>query len=125
MHILVNLFVVAIVLGAGLLAYIGWVDWIERWRDTREGGWRSILMLCAIVSVAITALLFAAYAARNIAIHGDQGGDRITLACIRTGNYMSLAGILLSLGGRGRGRVTTLAGGCLMLFIWLSQGIGL
>jgi hypothetical protein len=44
---------------------------------------------------------------------------------IRTGNYLSLFGTIGSLVGIGKGRWATFLGGCLMLFLWFSEGMSL
>jgi len=121
---LITLLVVAIVVGTGVLSYLGWADWIVRGSSVRKG-WRSSMTLVALVSLSLTAMLFVGYSIHNVLIGGDQGGNANTLLCIRSGTYLAVASILASLGGQGRGRWAALAGGCLTLFLWFWQGISL
>lgn len=73
----------------------------------------------------MTTLLFIGYAGHNAAVGGDRGGNSISLLCIRSGNYLSLGAILLSLGGKGRGRWLAFAGGCFIFVLWFAQGMSL
>ena len=117
--------IVFIVLGSGILAYVGWRDWVVRRVNHSERGWRSALTLAALVFLSLAGLLFVGYAAHNIAVGGDRNGNAATLLCIRAGNYLSVGAVFLSLGAKGRGRWTALLGGCFFLLLWLAQGMSL
>ena len=121
---LFSYFITLIVLAAGALAYLGWRDWVAK-RAQSQPRWRNILTLAALVLLSTTTLLFVGYAGHNAAIGGDRGGNAISLLCIRSGNYLSLGAILLSLGGRGRGRWLILIGGCCIFVLWFAQGMSL
>jgi hypothetical protein len=122
---LLSYFIVLIALGAGVLSYLGWSAWARSRLEAKESDWRDRLTLAALISVSVATLLFVGYAAHNAAVGGDRNGNAISLLCIRSGNYLSVAAILLSLVGKGRGRWLALAGGCFMLFLWLGQGMSL
>jgi hypothetical protein len=122
---LLSYFIVLVVLAVGVLAYLGWSAWARGRLEARETSWRNLLTLAALISVSVATLLFVGYAGHNAAIGGDRNGNAISLLCIRSGNYLSLAAILLGLGGKGRARWLALVGGCFMLFLWLGQGMSL
>jgi hypothetical protein len=117
--------IVLIVVGSGILAYLGWRDWAIRRITHSERGWRSILTFAALVFLSLAGLLFVGYAAHNVAVGGDRNGNATTLLCIRAGNYLSVGAVFLSLGAKGRGRWAALLGGCFFLLLWLAQGISL
>ena len=121
---LFSYFITLVVLAAGVLAYLGWRDWVAH-RAQAQPRWRSSLTLAALVLLLTTTLLFVGYAGHNAAIGGDRGGSPISLFCIRSGNYLSLGAILLSLGGKGHGRWLALTGGCFIFVLWFAQGMSL
>jgi hypothetical protein len=88
-------------------------------------GWRNRATLAALISLSLAIMLFVAYAAHNIAVGGDRNGNATVLLSIRFGNYLSLAAMLLSLAGKGRGRWLVLIGGCFTQFLWVGQGMSL
>jgi hypothetical protein len=114
-----------IVIGVGVLTYLGWKDWAQHRLEAGGQGWRNVVTLIALLSVSLVALLFVAYTAHNVAVGGDRNGNATTLLCIRSGNYLSLASVVLGLMGKGRGRWSALFGGCFFLLFWLAQGMSL
>ena len=118
----ITVLVVASVVGAGILAYLGWKDWADSRRGSAKG-WRTALTLGALNSLSLSVVLFVGYATHNVLVGGDQGGSSNILLCIRSGNYLALAAVLAGLGGKGLGRST--AGGCIILFLWFGQGASL
>lgn len=124
-HLIFALVVVLIILGAVTATLLGW-RYSARIRDgSTESRWRYALTFVALVLLTLSVLLFAAYGTRNALFKGDPNGDWTTLIFIRTGNYLSLAGVCSGLAGKGKGRWPALIGACLMLFIWFSQGMSL
>lgn len=121
---LATLLVVPILVGAGVLAYLGWKDWVERRRCSAKR-WRDATTFGALTSISLTAMLFVGYATHNAVVGGDRGGGSNTLFCIRLGTYLAVVTVLLSLGGKGLGRWAALLGGCLILFLWFWQGMSL
>ena len=83
------------------------------------------MTLAALFFLSTATLLFVGYAGHNAAVGGDRAGNAISLLCIRCGNYLSLGAILLSLGGKGRGRWLALTGGCFIFVLWFAQGMSL
>jgi hypothetical protein len=120
-----TILIVLIVLAAGILAGLGWREWAKHRLTPAGPGWRSGATLAALISLSLAALLFVAYAAHNTAVGGDRNGNATILLCIRFGNYLSLAAMLLGLVGNGRGRWLALVGGCFTLFLWVGQGMSL
>src|SRR5690242_14693978 len=115
----ISILIMLTVVATGVSASLGWTAWF-RYRLTPAGhGWRSGATLTALVSLSLSALLFVGYVAHNMAIGGDRNGNATILLCIRAGNYLSIAAVLLSLAGKSRGRWLALFGGCLTLFLWL------
>lgn len=84
-----------------------------------------MLRTTALVLVTLSVFVFAAYGTCNALFKGDPNGDWTSLIFIRTGNYLSLAGVFTGLAGKGRGRWLAFLGACLMLFIWFSEGMSL
>jgi len=120
-----SILLVFVVMAVGILAYLGWRGWARRRLSLARHGWRNGATLAALISVSVAAILFVAYAIHNIAVGGDGNGNATTLLCIRTGNYLSVAAMLLSLAGTGRERWLTFIGGCFTLFLWVGQGMSL
>jgi hypothetical protein len=114
-----------IVIGVGILTYLGWKDWARRHFDVSERGWRRAVTFAALVFLSLAGLLFVGYAAHNVAVGGDRNGNATTLLCIRAGNYLSVGTVILSLGANGKGRWSALFGGCFFLLVWLAQGMSL
>lgn len=117
--------IILTVLASGILAGFGCREWARHRLAPAEHGWRSWATLIALISLSIATLLFVGYAAHNMAVGGDRNGNAIILLCIRAGNYLSVAAVLLGLAGNGRGRWLAVVGGCLTLFLWFGQGISL
>jgi len=117
--------IVLIMIGVGVLTYLGWKDWARRRLDVSERGWRRAVTFAALVLVSLAGLLFVGYAAHNVAVGGDRNGSASTLLCIRAGNYLSVGAVILSLGAKGKGRWFPLLGGCFFLLLWLAQGMSL
>jgi hypothetical protein len=108
-HLIATLVVVSIILGAVTATSLGWRYAARIRHDSTGPRWRSAATILALVLVTLSVLLLAAYLTRNAIIGGAGNGSWTTLIFIRTGNYLSLAGALVSL----------------MLFIWFSQGMSL
>jgi len=70
-------------------------------------------------------LLFLTYRMYNFVIGGEGSGNWTTLPSIRTGNYLSLLGLVASLAGTKKVRWPLLASSVLMELIWFSQGVSL
>jgi hypothetical protein len=121
-HLIATLFIIFIVVGATTAILVGWRG-VARIKEGPR--WRSIVGVISLALVTLAALLFAAYVIRNAMIGGDRNGGPTSLRFIRSGNYLSLLGIVASLMGKGKGRWATFIGGCLMLFLWFSEGISL
>jgi len=79
----------------------------------------------ALILVSLSVLLFVAYGTHNASIGGDRNGSALSLLIIRTGNSLSLLGVLACLGGQGRARWSILISGSFMLFLWFGQGMSL
>jgi hypothetical protein len=124
-HPITTLVVISIILGAVTATSLGWRYAARIRHDSTGPRWRSAATILALVLVTFSALLLAAYLTRNAVIGGDGNGSWTTLIFIRTGNYLSLAGALISLIAKGKARWPAFVGGCLMLFIWFSQGMSL
>lgn len=126
MNRLLETLVFAIVsLGAVIGTFFGWIYGPRFRRDLKEPRWRTVGAFIGLVLVTLSVMLFATYLTRNAVIGGDANGSRSTLIFIRTGNYLSLAGVIASLTGKGKARWPAFVSGCLMLFIWLSEGMSL
>jgi hypothetical protein len=54
--------------------------------DSTEPRWKFVTTLVALLLLALSVLLFAAYGTRNAFFKGDPNGDWTTLIFIRTGN---------------------------------------
>jgi hypothetical protein len=117
--------VVFVVLGAVTATFLGWRYCTRIRHESTDPRWRSIATVLSLVLVTLSVLLFAAYVTRNAAIGGEGNGSWTGLIFIRTGNYLSLVGAIASLTGKGKARCLALIGGCLMLFLWFSEGMSL
>lgn len=117
--------VLLIILAAITTTSLGWRYVIGTSRNSAERNWRLLLTFVALVLVSLSVLLLAAYMGRNALFKPDPNGDWTTLTFIRAGNYLSLIGLVVSLAGKGKARWLVFIGGCLMLFIWFSQGMSL
>jgi hypothetical protein len=124
-HLIATLLVSSVIIGAVIAAFLGWRCSIRGRQEFAGPRWRSILRTVALVLVTLSVLVFAAYGTRNALFRGDPNGDWTTLIFIRTGNYLSLAGVFAGLAGKGNGRWPAFVGACLMLFIWFSEGMSL
>jgi hypothetical protein len=124
-HLTSALVVILVIFGAVTATLLGWRYSATIRHDLTEPRWRFAATLVALVLLTLSVLLFAAYGTRNSFFRGDPNGDWTTLVFIRTGNYLSLAGVFASLAGKGKARWSAFAGACLMEFIWFSQGMGL
>jgi len=124
-HLIATLLVLSIILGAMISTFLGWRYRAGSRLESVGPRWRSVLTTVALVLVTFSVLVFAVYGTRNALFKVDPNGEWTTLVFIRTGNYLSLAGILASLAGKGKGRWLALVAACLMLFIWFSEGMSL
>jgi hypothetical protein len=113
------------VIGIGIFTYLGWKDWARSGLDERERGWRRGVTFAALALLSLVGLLFVGCAAYNVAVGADHNGNSTGLLCIRTGNYLSIVTVILSLGAKGKGRWASLLGGCVFLLFWLARGMSL
>jgi len=120
-----TLFFGSIVIGAVAATFLGWRYSARVKRDPKVPPWRSVFALVALVLVTLSVLFFATFVTRNALVRGNGYGDETTLILIRAGNYLSLAGVLASLTGKGKTRWPAFVAACLMLFIWFSEGMSL
>jgi hypothetical protein len=118
-----TLFFGSIVIGAVAATFLGWRYRARVKRDPKVPPWRSVFALVALVLVTLSVLFFATFVTRNALVRGNV--DWTTLIFIRAGNYLSLAGVLASLTGKGKTRWPAFVAACLMLFIWFSEGMSL
>ncbi len=125
MRNLASYIVVLVLVGGVVSASLGWKEWVQQNTDPNARDWRRKVTLGALLCLSAAALLLVGYLAHNLATGGDRNGSALTLLCIRSGNYLCLAAVLLSLCGRGRSRWAAMVGACFILFIWLSQGMSL
>jgi hypothetical protein len=124
-HLMATLLVSSAILGTVIATLLGWRYSVKGEQDSIEPRWRSILRTTALALVTLSVLVLASYGTRNALFKGDPNGDWTTLIFIRTGNYLSLAGVFASLAGKGKGRWHAFVGACLMLLIWFSEGMSL
>jgi hypothetical protein len=124
-HLITTLVTSSIILGAAIASFLGWKYSVRGRREATGPHWRSMLATTALVLVTCSVLAFAAYGTRNALFKGDPNGDWTTLIFIRIGNYLSLAGALASLAGKGKARWAIFVGACLMEFIWFAEGMSL
>jgi hypothetical protein len=120
-----TLIIGSIILGAVMATALGWRYGVEVRHNSAGWRWRSAATVAALALVTLSLILLAAYATRNAITGGDGNGDWTTLIFIRTGNYLSLASVLAGCIGKGKARWPTLVGGCLMEFLWFSEGMSL
>jgi hypothetical protein len=85
---LLSYFIILVVLGAGVVACLGWREWAVSRRQAGEPHWRNTLTLAALILLSAATLLFFGYAGHSAAVRGDRNGNAITLLCIRSGNYL-------------------------------------
>jgi hypothetical protein len=124
-HLMSALIAVLIILGAMIAMAAGWRYAARISADSTQPRWRTVVTFVGLALLTLSVLLFAAYGTRNALFTGDRNGDWTTLMFIRTGNYVSLAGICASLAGKGKARWLSFIGACLMQFIWFSLGMSL
>ena len=117
--------VTLVVILVGLLSFYGWKHWVARRGVPRERSWRSAFNAIGLALVSLSVLLFVAYAVHNIAVGGDRNLNAATVPWIKTGNSLSFLGALISLSGKGKGRWPSVVAGCLMLVLWIAEGISL
>jgi hypothetical protein len=123
---LLTYFIVALQIVAVGVVLFGLKDWAKP-RTAASGGrtWRNWLTLGALICGLLALTSFASYSIHNAFIGGDRNGSEAALFWIRSGNYLSIGAIVLSIGGKGKGRWAALFVGCGMLFLWLGQGMSL
>jgi hypothetical protein len=124
-HLSATLVVVFVILGAVAATLVGWRHRFRTPQDSTKASWRSAVATAGLVLLSFSVLWFAAYGARNALIGGDGNGSMTTLTFIRTGNYLSLFGVISSLAGKGKDRWPALVGSCFMLFLWFAEGMSL
>ena len=125
MTLLVSCIGVLVVAAGAALTFFGWKGWVRQYGDSGTRGWRNKAGLVGLLCASASGLLFIGYLVHNVAMGGDRNGSAVTLLCIRSGNNLCLAAILLSLCGRGRARWMAVIGACFIMFIWLSEGMSL
>jgi hypothetical protein len=101
------------------------IAWRFKKHNAGEPKWRVTTSTIALLLVTVSVFLFLAYGTYNAVIGGEGNGNRTTLSLIRTGNYVSLLGLLASLTATRKMRWPLLAAASLMEFIWFSQGMSL
>ena len=101
------------------------IAWRFQKHDTNEPKWRVTTSTIALLLVTLSVFLFLTYRTYNAVIGGEGNGNWTTLPSIRTGNYVSLLGLLASLTATRKLRWPLLAASCLMEFIWFWQGVSL
>jgi len=101
------------------------IAWNFQRHGSNEPKWRVTTSTAALLLVTPSVFLFLSYRTYNAAIGGEGNGNWTTLPSIRTGNYLSLLGLLASLTATRRMRWPLLAASCLMELIWFSQGMSL
>ena len=121
-HTLATLVALSLIIGAVISVLIAWR--LQR-RHTNEPKWRVTTSTIALLLVTLSVLLFLTYRTYNAVIGGEGNGNWTTLPSIRTGNYLSLLGLLASLTASKKMRWPLLAASFLMEFIWFSQGMSL
>ena len=121
-HTIATFVALSLIIGAISAVLIAWK--FQR-RESSEPKWRGTTSTIALLLVTLSVLLFLTYRTYNAAIGGEGNGNWTTLPSIRTGNYLSLLGLLASLTATRRMRWPLLAASCLMEFIWFSQGVTL
>jgi hypothetical protein len=121
-HTLATFVALSLIIGAVTSVLIAWR--FQR-RHTNEPKWRVTTSTIALLLVTLSVLLFLTYRTYNAVIGGEGNGNWTTLPSIRTGNYLSLLGVLASLTATKKMRWPLLAASFLMEFIWFSQGVSL
>jgi hypothetical protein len=124
-QLLISLVVPLVVLGAAVFASLGWRNVFRSQQNSRTGNWRVVCGIVGLVLVSFSVILFLVYGTRNALTAGDGNGNWTTVYFIRTGNYLSLGGVVMSLTGKGSLRWPTFLSGCLLLFMWSSAGMSL
>ena len=121
-HLIATFVALSLIIGAVAAVLIAWR--FQR-RNTNDPKWRVTTSTIALVLVTLSVLLFLTYRTYNTVIGGEGSGNWTTLPSIRTGNYLSLLGLIVSLTATRKMRWPLLAGSFLMEFIWFSQGMSL
>jgi hypothetical protein len=121
-HTIASFLALSLIVGAAAAVLIAWRF---RRRHTNEPKWRVTTSTVALVLVTLSLLLFVTYRTYNAAVGGEGNGNWTTMPSIRTGNYLSLLGLLASLAATRKIRWPLLAASFLMEFIWFSQGMSL
>jgi hypothetical protein len=124
-HLVTTLLGIFVILGGLIATTLGWKACGGLRSDLTGPRWRWIATLLSLVLVTLSIIVLVAYMAHNALTGGDRNGSSTILTFIRTGNYLSLLGALVSLAGKGKARWLALIGGCVMLFIWFSKGMSL
>ena len=121
-HTIATLAALSLIIGSVAAVLIAWRF---QKHDTNEPKWRMTTSTIALLLVTLSLFLFLTYRTYNAVIGGEGNGNWTTLPSIRTGNYISLLGLLASLTATRKMRWPLLAASCLMEFIWFSQGMSL
>jgi uncharacterized membrane protein len=116
--------VVALSLIMGSVAAV-LIAWRFQKPGTNEPKWSVTTSTIAVLLVTLFGVLFLTYRTYNAVIGGEGNGNWTTLPSIRTGNYISLLGLLASLTATRKMRWPLLVASCLMEFFWFSQGMSL
>jgi hypothetical protein len=124
-RLMAALVVASTIVGAIVATFYGWRSAARIWQRPKERRWRFTLYVVALAAVTLSLFFFVTYATWSALIGGDRHGGPTTLLFIRAGNYLSLFGALVSLGGEGKTRWAAFLRGCLMLFLWFSEGMSL
>lgn len=107
------LFLGLIPLGFLLLAWRAWMK-----KDQRPSATRRRLFTVAIVVTSIAFAIYISFSIHSSRTPGAIGNTPTFLVWIRAGFWTSIAGFLLSLFGRGRGRAWTVVSAGLMTILW-------
>ncbi len=122
-HPIATFVALSLIIGAVSAAVL--IAWRFQKHDTNEPKWRVTTSTIALLLATLSVFLFLTYRTYNAVIGGEGNGNWTTLPSIRTGNYISLLGLLASLTATRKMRWPLLAASCLMEFIWFSQGVSL
>jgi hypothetical protein len=106
---------------AGSYAFLiyAWIRWGRKPEKFAPPLWRYISAFCACTLTTLSALYFAGLFAYQF-FRILRSYDPLVLFGIRWGGLCAVLGLLLSITGKGRLRITTLVASIMQLFLWFA-----
>jgi hypothetical protein len=101
-----------------ILGVWGWVAWVSTDRQASRGS-RRVFFIIGLAALSLALALYFLFVVHAYRIGGFGENFGALLAWARAGFGLCVAGAVLSVTGRGKSRVLTLASALLLAFLWV------